>query len=172
MRQLVSFVENLRSIIMPKPPCILWMRNDLRISDNSALSSALKTGAPVVAVYIWDIEVYDDWVPGAAAKVWLHFALKSLSAAIEKNGGQLILRVGPTRQVLEELITETQANAIFWNRRYEPKLREFDAALKLELRAHGRTLETFNSALLNEPHTVANKSGKPFRVYTPYFKSI
>jgi deoxyribodipyrimidine photo-lyase len=157
---------------MLKPPCILWIRNDLRIADNSALSSALKSGAPIVAVYIWDTSVYRDWIPGAAAKVWLHFALKSLRATIEKNGGQLILRVGSTRKVLEELIAETDADSIFWNRRYEPKLREFDAALKSELRLKGLTVETFNSALLNEPHTVANKSGKPFRVYTPYFKSI
>jgi hypothetical protein len=34
-------------------PVILWFRQDLRLSDNPALSEAVTRGAPVVPVFIW-----------------------------------------------------------------------------------------------------------------------
>lgn len=168
----VSFSVKKRYIKMLERPNIVWLRNDLRLRDNAALSTALGQGAPVVVLYIWDVEAYGDWAPGGAAKVWLHHALESLSKELAKQGGRLILRKGATAEVLHDVITTTGAGAIYWNRRYEPNLRALDAELKLELRAEGLKVETFNSALLNEPHTVANKSGGPFKVYSPYFKSI
>ena len=153
-------------------PCIFWFRNDLRINDNAALEAAFQSGAPVLAVYIWDPDSFKSWVPGGASKVWLHHALKSLSEQLEKCGGRLLIRIGTTRSVLEDLISETGAEKVYWNRRYEPHLRELDASLKQLFRSRGFTVKTFNSALLNEPHTVENKSGTPFKVYTPYFKCV
>ena len=102
-------------------PCIFWFRNDLRINDNAALEAAFQSGAPVLAVYIWDPDSFKSWVPGGASKVWLHHALKSLSEQLEKCGGRLLIRIGTTRSVLEDLISETGAEKVYWNRRYEPQ---------------------------------------------------
>ena len=33
-------------------------------------------------------------------------------------------------------------------------------------------MESFNSSLLNEPHTVSTSSGKPYKVYTPYWRKV
>ena len=157
---------------MSESPNLVWLRNDLRLRDNAALAAALNAGGPVDLLYVWDEAAYGDWVPGGAAKVWLHHALKSLEAEILKHGGRLLIRQGKTAEVLHSAIEASGAGCLFWNRRYEPKLRALDAELKLEFRAEGLEVNTFNSALLNEPHTVANKSGGPFKVYSPYFKSI
>ncbi|MGB0185108.1 MAG: deoxyribodipyrimidine photo-lyase, partial [Opitutales bacterium] len=157
---------------MSKRPSIVWLRSDLRLQDNAALSAAIERGGPLVLIYIWDAASYGSWAPGAASKVWLHHALESLSVELSKHGGRLLIRQGATSEVLQEVVTSSGAGAIFWNRRYEPKLRALDAELKLELRAEGLEVETFNSALLNEPHTVANKSGGAFKVYSPYFKTV
>ena len=35
-------------------PLIVWFRNDLRLTDNPALSHAAKSGQPVIALYILD----------------------------------------------------------------------------------------------------------------------
>lgn len=37
-------------------PVLLWFRRDLRLSDNPALISALKVGAPVIPIFIWSPE--------------------------------------------------------------------------------------------------------------------
>ena len=42
---------------MPSPtarPCIVWFRDDLRLSDHPALHAVSKTGAPVVCLYVLD----------------------------------------------------------------------------------------------------------------------
>ena len=35
-------------------PCIVWFRDDLRLSDHPALHAASKTGAPVICLYVLD----------------------------------------------------------------------------------------------------------------------
>ena len=37
-------------------PVILWFRQDLRISNNFALEAALKTGQPIIPLFIFDEE--------------------------------------------------------------------------------------------------------------------
>ncbi len=51
------------------------------------------------------------------------------------RGSKLILRRGAASEVLDELIEDTGAAAIFWNRRYEPASAEHDAALERDLEA-------------------------------------
>ena len=151
---------------------ILWFRNDLRLSDNSALAAAFEKGDPIVPVFIWAPEEYGDWSPGAASRWWLHHALKSLQADLDKYGARLILRMGKSMEVLRDLIEKTDAVRVFWNRRYEKSLREVDSQIKRQLRYDGIEVESFNSNLLNEPHTVASGSGQPYKVYTPYWKKV
>jgi deoxyribodipyrimidine photo-lyase len=161
------------SFYMPAPnSTILWFRNDLRLADNSALQAALEVGAPIVPVFIWAPEEAGDWQPGAASKWCLHHALESLRESWQRRRGELILREGESLIVLRRLIRETGATRVFWNRRYESPLRELDAEIKRQLRADGIEVESFNSSLLNEPHTVATGAGKPYQVYTPYWKKV
>jgi deoxyribodipyrimidine photo-lyase len=40
------------------------------------------------------------------------------------------------------------------------------------LRGDGIEVESFNSSLLNEPHTAATGGGNPYKVYTPYWKKV
>lgn len=157
---------------MPPPPIILWFRKDLRLADNSALEAAIQAGAPVVPVYIWSPEEAGGWAPGGASKWWLHQALQGLADGWASKGGQLVLREGASLAQLRALIEETGAQAVYWNRRYESPLRELDAEIKRALREDGVEVESFNSALLNEPHTAATGGGQPYKVYTPYWKKV
>ncbi|CAA6690129.1 MULTISPECIES: deoxyribodipyrimidine photo-lyase [unclassified Lentimonas] len=153
-------------------PTILCFRNDLRLADNSALAAAIAAGAPVIPVFIWSPEECAGWAPGGASKWWLHHALKSLSRDLELVGGALILRQGQSLSVLRELIQATGAGRVFWNRRYAGELRTVDAEVKRALRADGVEVQSFNSSLLNEPHTVAAGAGQAYKVYTPYWKKV
>lgn len=151
---------------------IVWFRSDLRLSDNSMLAAALEKDDPIVPVFIWAPDEYGDWLPGAASRWWLHRALESLQSDLDGYGARLILRKGKSLDVLNELIEETGAKRVFWNRRYEPSLRAVDSQVKRELRESNIEVESFNSNLLNEPHTVAAGSGQPYKVYTPYWKKV
>ena len=153
-----------------KPPAIFWLRLDLRLADNPALLAALRHAGAVIPVFVHAPAEENPWPPGGASNWWLHQSL----AALEKNfrglGSKIIFRRGPVLEVLRSLVQETGATAVFWNRRYEPAVIARDAVVKDALRADGLKADSYNAALLYEPWSIRNQSGKPFQVFTPYWK--
>ena len=152
-------------------PALVWFRQDLRLSDNPALAAALKRKSPVIAVYVWAPEEEGAWPPGAASKWWLHHSLADLGAALEKRGSRLIIRRGPAEEALTSLAMESGAAAVFWNRRYEPAAVARDSDVKSKLCARGLLAESFNGSLLFEPWTIRNQTGRPFSVFTAYWRA-
>lgn len=112
---------------MTTPASILWLRNDLRLADNLALVAAAKRGGPVLPVFIWSPEEEGEWPPGSASRWWLHQSLAAFDAQLRERGSRLVIRPGPTLAALRTLAKETGANAVFWNRRYEPAVIARDA---------------------------------------------
>ena len=153
---------------------LLWFRQDLRLQDNPALQAALEAAAArqaaVVPVFVLDDAAEAAWPAGGASRWWLHHSLAALDAALRERGSRLILRRGDTATVLRTLAEETAAAALYWNRRYEPAAVELTRRLKAEFTAAGLEVRTFNAALLHEPHEIANKQGRPFQVFTPYWR--
>lgn len=145
---------------------IVWFRLDLRLHDNPALEAAAKLGE-VVPVFIWAPEEEGAWPPGAASRWWLHHSLKALA----KDLGGLVIRRGPSLDALRHLVKETNATAVFWNRRYEPALSARDTKVKQALLADGLKVESFNSALLFEPWEIKTGSGGPYKVFTPFYRA-
>jgi len=150
---------------------LLWLRQDLRLADQPALQAAIERGGSIIPVFIWSPEEEGEWQHGAASRWWLHQSLGKLSAAIEKRGSKLILRrATDSLACLRELLAETGATAVYWGRRYEPLIIARDARIKNELRESGIEARSFNTALLIEPWDVQNLSGKPFQVFTPFWR--
>lgn len=150
---------------------LVWFRSDLRLADNPALTAAVERGQPVIPVFIWSPEEEGRRAPGAASRWWLHQSLRNLDTSLRQRGSRLIVRRGPTLDALRELIAQTRANAVFWNRRYEPALIARDRKIQQALQAGGFSVHTFSSALLFEPHEIRNAAGKPFQVFTPFWKT-
>ena len=155
---------------MPASPTILWFRLDLRLADNAAIAAALARDGAIIPVYILDEAGEGRWRPGGASRWWLHHSLAALDAALRRRGSRLILRRGESGVVLKTLVQETGAGAVYWNRRYEPACVERDAKVAAELAAAGVEASSFNSALLFEPQTIANRQGRAFQVFTPFWR--
>lgn len=151
-------------------PTIVWLRQDLRLADQPAFAAAVKRGAPIIPIFIWDLAGEGNWAPGGASQWWLNESLINLGTEIERRGGQLLLRQGDSQTELDALLEETGAAAVYWCRRYEPEIIERDGRIKHELRERGIDCESFNGGLLHEPHTITNKQGRPFQVFTPYWR--
>jgi deoxyribodipyrimidine photo-lyase len=145
---------------------LCWFRLDLRRRDNPAWDAARQHGA-VVPVYIWAPEEEGAWPPGAASRWWLHHSL----AALARELGGLVIRRGPSLAALRQLVRETGATAVFWNRRYEPALIARDTQVKQALLADGLRVETFNSALLFEPWEIRTRTGGPYQVFTAFYRA-
>ena len=156
---------------LTSPSTIVWFRQDLRVADNPALHAAWKRGGLVIPVFIWSPDEEGGWSPGGASKWWLHQSLRSLEADLASLGSRLVIRRGASLLELTKLARETGSKAIYWNRRYEPAIIERDKLIKAALPTEGIEAESFNGGLLFEPWTIANKSAKPFQVFTPFWKT-
>jgi deoxyribodipyrimidine photo-lyase len=151
-------------------PIIVWFRNDLRIADNPSLRHAEGSGRPVIPLYILD-ETAGVRPMGAASLWWLDKSLKSLSESLEKLGNKLVLRKGVAAEVLDDIIGHTGATCVLWNRLYDKASVDRDTAIKAGLKDAGVDCQSFNAGLLNEPWTVKNGSGQPYKVFTPYWRA-
>lgn len=145
----------------------MWFREDFRLADNPALRAAEKCGQPLFCIAILD----EAHLPGAAARWWLHGALCSLDENLRRKGGALHVFRGPARAVLPTVVRITGADAVFWNRRYDPQGRETDTFLKTSLKDKGIPVRSFPGALLYEPWSIRTQSGSPYKIFTAFWRA-
>lgn len=150
------------------PTTIVIFRDDLRLADHPALSAAASRGK-VVCVYNHDpARAHPD---GAARAWWRHQALAALERDLKALGGGLVVRSGAFNGEIDRLITDVQADAVYWSRRYAPGHIVEDTELKAHLQNKGIAAESFTGRALLEPWQVMTKSSTPFKVFTPFWKA-
>ena len=152
-------------------PVILWFRQDLRLADNPALDHAMRTGRPLIPVYILDDGPAVRRI-GAATRWWLDGSLRALAVALRERGAPLVLRRGDSEAELRRLIDETGADTVFMNRRFEPDAFLHDADIAHALKADGVECHGYNGSLLARPGAVRTGAGGPYRVFTPFFRAL
>ncbi|MCU1632635.1 MAG: deoxyribodipyrimidine photolyase, partial [Micrococcaceae bacterium] len=150
---------------------LVWFRDDLRISDNPALTAAADSGDDVVACYVLDEETDGIRPLGSASKWWLHNSLVALDASLTELGIPLLLRRGAAGDVIPRLVQESSAHAVVWNRRYGLTERTTDSALKSSLSDQGVDATSYQANLMYEPWEVTAGSGKAYRVFTPFWRA-
>jgi len=143
---------------------LCWFRQDLRTTDNAALSAACSRGE-VVPVFILDPS---DRPLGGASKWWLHHSLLALSSSL----GGLVVQQGNPADIINKLIKHYNADAVYWNRSYEPHSIERDTELKKHLTEQNIEAKSFVGSVIYEPWEIKTGSGGPYKVYTPFWKSI
>lgn len=134
---------------------LVWFRDDLRITDNAALSWAAERG-DVVGIVI------DESVGrplGAAARWWRNESVKRLADKLP-----IIHAKGDPRTIIPET-AEALGAEVTWNRRYH--LTDIDAQIK---EATGAV--SHPGFLLTEPFDIATGAGTPFKVFTPFSKAV
>ncbi len=154
---------------MTGTPTLWWLRRDLRLADNPALTAALAGGGPVIPVAILDPETE---ALGAAPKWRWGEGLRVLARRLDAMGSRLVLRRGPALETLLALADETGARAVHWNRLYDPAARARDTAVKAGLKARGIEAASHGGHLLFEPWTVQTGQGGFYRVYTPFWRAV
>lgn len=157
---------------------VVWFRDDLRTDDHPALWAAVeearaKQGA-VVALYVLDDRCSGRPL-GAASRWWLHHSLQALAADLAGRGIPLLCQAGAADVVMLDLIGrlgQSSPPVVFWTQGQTPFLRavEHDVALALRQRVYPYRCQ--RSELLVEPQAIMTGSGKPYRVFTPFYKSL
>ncbi|WP_239805462.1 cryptochrome/photolyase family protein [Croceicoccus hydrothermalis] len=146
-------------------PQIVWLRRDLRLSDQPALCAAASQG-PVIAVYVLDDDRAGDRALGGASRWWLHHSLDAMTRRLAQHRSRLILRRGDAVEELCALVEDTGAEAVHAIRHYEYWWVKAQDALCERV-----TLNLYDGNYLLPPGSVTTGSGDPYKIYTPFAKA-
>ena len=149
-----------------KGAAILWLRRDLRLSDNPALTAAVRSGLPVVPVFILDPETE---ALAAAPKWRMGQAVAHFAARLDAIGSRLILRRGDAAEVLAALVRETGATEVHWTRLHDAPSRHRDATVADVL---GTAAHVHHGHTLHPPEAIRTKTGGFYKVYTPFWNTL
>jgi deoxyribodipyrimidine photo-lyase len=147
---------------------VVWVRNDLRLTDNPALM--VGTERPTVLLFTAD--GVDLSACGAASRVYLHHALHSFQKDLQDQHDARLLIFPTIDQALKNMRGRLRIQRLLWNRSYEPTQLERDLALEERLKAEGIEPGVCRGSVLLEPWEIKNKSGQPFKVFTPFYKTF
>lgn len=147
-------------------PAIIWFRQDLRLADNHALQKAIETNKPLLPLFILeDDNHFNKRVLGKASLWWLHHSL----CALQNDLPDLCLRKGNVIQILSQVIKETGAQYLFYNKPYGAHDTYEEDQLKLEFKNSDLRIISCRGNLLNDPQDIYNQSERPYQIFTPYW---
>lgn len=148
-------------------------RRDLRLDDNTAFLAASSQSKKVIPCFIFDpiqIEEKNEYRSLNAMQFMIE-SLKDLELQLAKHHGTLYLFYGKTIEVVEKIIQEQKVDALFFNRDYTPFSIKRDHAIATLCKKLTIDCMPYDDALLNPPEMILNKTGKPYTVFTPYWKT-
>jgi deoxyribodipyrimidine photo-lyase len=156
---------------MIDPIKIFWFRRDLRLEDNAGLYHALKSGTPVLPIFIFDKTILDKLENKTDKRVdFIHQQCSLLKLELQQLGSDLQEYYGKPKKVLEQITTIHSVQTVFVNHDYEPQAIERDAEIKTLLQSKKIAFKTYKDQCIFEKSEVVKDDGKPYTVFTPYSK--
>lgn len=150
---------------------IFWFRRDLRLQDNCGLYHALKSGLPVLAIFIFDREILDDLNDKRDARVsFIHDELSQINKKLKTKGSCIKSFYSSPIEAFEKLSKTYDINTVFTNRDYEPYAIKRDQSIKDFLSPKNIQFQDFKDQVIFEKSEVVKEDGSPYLVYTPYSK--
>ncbi len=155
-----------------KPIALFWFRRDLRLEDNAGLWRALKSGWPVLPVFILDTEILDNLEDRSDRRVtFIIGALNELGRKIAATGSALHVYHGTPEAVFRKILDVYRVKAVYANCDYEPYATGRDTRIASLLESRGVTFHAFKDQVIIEKSEVAKSDGRPYTVFTPYSRA-
>ena len=113
---------------------IAWFRRDLRLTDQPALTAACEACTEVIPLFVFDEPLLQSHVFGSACVNFMLGCLQELAASLAGRGIPLQWRRGEPAEEVVRAAREWKADAVYWNRDYEPGAIERDRAVRNDWR--------------------------------------
>lgn len=146
-------------------------RRDLRLHDNTGLIFALQNAHEVIPAFIFTPEqVEKNPYRSDHCLQFMIESLEDLSKQLAEKKGRLYLFHGQPTKIVENCIDKLDVDAVVVNRDYTPYSIARDAKLAALCRKHQIPFYSFDDALLHPPEETVKSDGKPYSIFTPYFR--
>lgn len=156
---------------MTSPIAVFWHRRDLRLEDNAGLYHALKSGLPVLPIFIFDREILDRFEDKADKRVdFIHQQIVLLKQQLQTFGSDMRVYYGNPVDVWKSILQEYAVAKVFTNHDYEPYALQRDETIQSLLAEQKITFHTFKDQCIFEKSEVVKDDGLPYTVFTPYSK--
>lgn len=147
---------------------VFWFRRDLRLEDNAGLCGALKSGLPVLPIFIFDTDILDQLPKDDARVTFIHENLQKIHELLGKRDSGLVIKYGKPVKVWQELLQEYNIKKVFFNKDYEPYAIKRDQEIIGSIVAKGISVFSSKDQVIFEKSEVTKDDGKPYTVYSPY----
>ncbi len=148
---------------------ILWFRRDLRLQDNAGLYYALKSGKPVLPVFIFDKNILDNLEDKTDRRVnFIHSAILELQDELLKLKSSLHVFYGEPQKIFKQIISDYSVETVFTNHDYEAYAKVRDSEIESFLQDHNIAFKTYKDQVIFEKDEVLKDNNEPYTVFTPY----
>ncbi len=148
---------------------IFWFRRDLRLEDNAGLYHALKSGLPVLPLFIFDKNILEKLEDKNDARVsFIHDSICRLSYQLSDLGSSILVEYGDPETVWQTLQERYEIGAVYTNRDYESYALQRDIKVQALLQQKNIPFKTFKDQVIFEKLEVTKKDRLPYTVFTPY----
>ena len=147
---------------------IVWLRRDIRLTDNTALQQALKSENKTAVLFIFDTNILDELDKDDARVTFIHQQLTKLDKELREMNSGLVVKTGEPLKIWQELISDYEIGEVHFNRDYEPYATERDEQVKQLLQKNNIAVQSHKDQVIFELHEVLKSDGTPYTVFTPY----
>lgn len=147
---------------------LVWLQRELRIQHHPALESALANSTEVIVAYFHD----PKQTLGHANSAWLAQSLQQLQQDFQNRKGRLWLIEGNFSEQLNSVIRQHQIDQVYYT--FQPghpftswQQQALDVCQHLEV-----PLVPYHTENWLPYNQLLNGSGLPYKVFTPFYKSV
>ncbi|WP_066962449.1 deoxyribodipyrimidine photo-lyase [Microbulbifer sp. Q7] len=155
---------------------LVWLRNDLRMADNTALYRAGKGCKALAALFIACPETWRSHGDGDNVVAMRLRSLCQLQAALAKKQIPLyfieLAQFADVPAALAQIVEKLQVDALFANAEYPVNELARDQAVRQQLKAQGVPVEYSTDRTLVPPGSLTTGSGDGFKVFTPFKRAF
>jgi deoxyribodipyrimidine photo-lyase len=147
---------------------IFWFRRDLRLEDNTALSTALRTRKNILPIFIFDENILNELENNDPRVYFIYQSLEAIDETLKQHNSSLYCVKGNPLQVWKQLLQDHSIDEVFVNRDYEPYATQRDKEIESLLESQGVKFSSFKDQVIFEQDEIVKGDGHPYTVFTPY----
>lgn len=147
---------------------LVWLRRDLRASDNRAIQSALDQADQVHIGFVFDTDILDSLPRNNRRVEFIHGAITAVDGQLRKRGGGLHVMHGTGAEQIVKLAKKLKVGGVVAAEDYEPTAIARDNQVRNGLAEIGCSLELVQDQVIFAKTQLLTGGGKPYTVFTPY----
>jgi len=143
---------------------ILWFRRDLRLHDNAILSNA---SDEILPIFIFDKNILDKLSDDDKRVTFIYKSVLSLKKQLQTIGHNLALFYGDPKEIFQKLQSQYNFDEVLCSCDFDSYAIDRDKEVELIL-----PLRRFYDSYLIHPNDALKSDETPYKVFTPFYKSL